>query len=319
MPGTRPVLMCLSSVQGREAQFTVCEGFTSHPELARGQFRSSDRTPAFSPSPSLRPVSSTAPRAGASVRAGPGPTLAAPRPGGDLKQCMVRRHASLRTWAGGRGQGLGQEGGWNKRGPVVARLHAGTRGDCHCLLGRAAPGAQGDFTGDRQALQHPGPVWLPELQRGQTQQPDLVLSEEGALSFQALGPASHGACGLRGTPSRLHLLLAQRCQGCEDGGAAGMGWPPRGCSRERPQDSVCARAVGGRGARVRGVQGGTTSTCNLGHAFPPATPPSSLPEPCRGVSGVWTLDAGAGGTVKHPCALPGSPGWEGTLPGVRGQ
>ena len=90
MPGTRPVLMCLSSVQGREAQFTVCEGFTSHPELARGQFRSSDRTPAFSPSPSLRPVSSTAPRAGASVRAGPGPTLAAPRPGGASWEGLLR-------------------------------------------------------------------------------------------------------------------------------------------------------------------------------------------------------------------------------------
>lgn len=174
--------------------------------------------------------------------------------------------------------------------PGCTRAHGG---QCHCLLGRAAPGAQGDLSGDGQALRHPGPVWLPELRRGQTQQRSTLRPDEGALSFQALGPAGHGAPGLSGTPSWLHLPLAQRCQmGCEDGGAAGMGWPPQGCSRERPQDSVCARAVGGRGARVRGVQGGTTSTCNLGRAFPPATPPAVFLHLAEVVSGVWTVDAG---------------------------
>ena len=63
--------------------------------------------------------------------------------------------------------------------PGCMRAHGG---HCHCLLRRAAPRAQGDFAGDRQALQHPGPVWLPELQRGQTQQQSALLSEEAALS-----------------------------------------------------------------------------------------------------------------------------------------
>lgn len=82
-----------------------------------------------------------------------------------------------------------------------------------------------------------------------------------------------------------------------------MSWPPRGCSRERPQDGVCARAVGGRGALVRGVRGGRTSTCNLGRAFPPATPPSSLPEPCRGCE--WGVGRGRGvaGGAGGKCSI----------------
>lgn len=152
--------MCLSSVRGREAQFTACEGFTSHHELACGQFRSPDRKPAFSPSPSLTPISSTAPRAGASAWAGPGPTPAAPRPGGDLRQLMVKRHAS--------------------------------QAPARC----------------------------------------------GLMSYKVAKPSS-GPPEPSGMPSWLHLLLVlRRPTCCENGGAAGMGWPPRGCSLERLQDGV---------------------------------------------------------------------------------
>lgn len=89
--------------------------------------------------------------------------------------------------------------------------------------GRAALGARTDFTG-------PSLVWLTELRSGQTQQWSAPRSDEGALFFQALGPAGHGGPGPSGTPSWLCLPLVLRCpMGCEDGGAAGMGWPPRGC------------------------------------------------------------------------------------------
>ena len=68
MPGTSPVLVCLSSVQGREAQFTACEGFTSHPELvvvsSGAQTGHQRLAPSFPETRQLRGAQGRCPRSG---------------------------------------------------------------------------------------------------------------------------------------------------------------------------------------------------------------------------------------------------------------
>ena len=237
-------------MRGREAQFTACEGFTSHRELARGQFRSPDRKPAFSPSPSLRPISSTAPKEGASARAGPGPTLAAPRPGGDLRQPMVKHHASLHIWAGGRGWEGGVRGG-----PWLP----GARGH---MVGAATASREGLLQVLRPTSQAPAWCGLLSYKVAKPSSGPPPRSDEGALFFQALGPAGHGGPGPSGTPSWLCLPLVLRCpMGCEDGGAVGMGWPLRDCSHERPQDSILG--VQWSHGRLRGPREGCAGRHNV--------------------------------------------------------
>lgn len=70
-------------------------------------------------------------------------------------------------------------------GCQAARGHTG--GHCHCLLGRAAPGAQGDFTGDGRRCGTPARC--------------------GFLSYKGAKPSSGPPSGLMRAHSRSRPLV----------------------------------------------------------------------------------------------------------------